>query len=217
MKTLVTASIVALASVASLASAAPVIDGTLTGADGYGVPVKVYAGTDNYVNGNDASGGTNVVSQYFTFDDNYVYGAIHLDSGPSSGFANVYFYSGSANTNTATGMPGSYGDGNDIIAEGTNGWGFATAAGGITPEVPYNAATVNYVTNGIDTAEFSIARSLLGTYSSFRYGGQLFAYEFHTGGDRVDGPIVFVPEPTTLAAIAGGAILLLGRRRRRTA
>jgi hypothetical protein len=200
---------------AAAASAAPVIDGTLDAADGYGAPVKTYA--DNYINGSDASGGTNVVSTYFAFDDSKVYGAVKLDSGAAAfPGANIYVYSSSPNTNKVTGQPGVYGSGDDFILEGANGWREALgAAPWGNASQPYNASTIQYLFNGSDTVEFSIARSMLGDYDSFRYGGQLFAYEFHTGGDRVDGAIVAVPEPATLAAIAGGALLLLGRRRRR--
>jgi hypothetical protein len=208
------ASILTAGSSAALAGTAT-LDGTITAGDGYGAPVKTYV--DQYVNGNDATSGLNTVSSYFTFDASKVYGAIHFDSGAGSPFpgSNVYFYSSTANTNNVTGLPGTYGDGNDIIAEGANGWGYADPSG-ITGGIhfPYSPATVDYTFNGTDTVEFSIARSLLGDYNSFRYGGQLFAYEFHTGsGDRQPGALVAVPEPTTLAAIGGAASLLRRRRR----
>lgn len=202
-----------VAATAAVSNAAPVIDGTLNVADGYGAPVKVYAA--NHLDGSQ-TGETNVVSTYFAFDASKVYGAIHLDSG-NKAFegANVYFYSSGLNTNNQTGLPGVYGDGNDVLAEGANGWGFAL------PVPPYklgnnsySPSTVNYVYNGSDTVEFSIDRGILGDYDSFRYGGQLFAYEFHTGGDVVDGAIVAVPEPTTLAALGAASFLGLGRRRR---
>jgi len=209
------AGIAAVALTAAAADAAPITDGTLDIADGYGAPVKVY--TDNWIDGASAAGGTNQVSTYFSYDATKVYGAIHLDSGTAAfGGANVYFYSGSANTNLDTNLPGTYGDGNDVIAEGANGWGFSlSAAPWKTPSVAYSPSTVNYVFNGTDTVEFSIDRSLLGNYDSYRYGGQLFAYEFHTGGDRVDGAIVAVPEPTGVALIGLGAGALLLRRRSR--
>lgn len=209
---LIVAGLVATAAVTAQAATATV-DGVLNVSDGYGAPVKVY--NDNWIDGVSAAGGTNVVSTYFTFDANYVYGAVTLDSGAAAfPGANIYFYSGSANTNTITNTPGTYGNGDDVIAEGANGWGFTlNASPWTTGPTPYNPATVNYVYNGSNTVEFSINRALLGSYDSFRYGGQLFAYEFHTGGDRIDGAIVAVPEPTTLAAIAGASMLGLRRRR----
>src|SRR5262249_54211452 len=97
-----------------------------------------------------------------------------------------------------------------------NGWGYATPsgiAGGI--HYAYSPATVNYIYNGSDTVEFSIARSILGDYDSFRFGGQLFGYEFHTGGDRVPGAVVAVPETASLGLLARGAAGLFVARRRR--
>lgn len=219
-RALLAASVVA--SLTSLASAITV-DGVID--SGYGAPVKVY--TDQYVNGTDASGGVNTVSTYFTYDDNFVYAAAHLDSGTAAfAGANFYIYSGSANNLYGTGTPGTYGDGNDILAEGQSTWGY----GQPTPpykvgSFAYDPATVNYVYNAAtQTAEISIARSLLGNYDSFRFGGQLFAYEFHTGGDRVDGAIVSVgdatitaaaPVPLPTAAFATTPLLALTALRRR--
>jgi MYXO-CTERM domain-containing protein len=196
-----------LAAAAASAQAVPTINGSIDVADGYGAPVKTYV--DQYVNGSDASSGLNTVSTYFTFDATKVYGAIHFDSGAASPFpgSNVYMYSSTANTSLSTGLPGTYGDLNDIIAEGANGWGYASPSGIIGGiHYSYSPATVDYISNGTDTVEFSIARSLLGDYDSFRYGGQLFAYEFHTGsGDRQPGAL--------LAALGLASVFGLRRRR----
>jgi hypothetical protein len=202
---------------AAVAQAAPVLDGSLDAADGYGAAVKTY--TDNYVNGSDATGGTNVVSTYFTFDSSYVYGAVKLESGPAAFLgANIYVYSSTQSTNQDSNTPGVYGDGNDVILAGSSGYQFTVnGPPWATAITSYSPGTATYVFNGTDTIEFSINRSLLGNYDQFRFGGQLFAYEFHTGGDRVDGPLVsVVPEPTAVAVASLAAAGLLLRRRRAT-
>src|ERR1019366_2522782 len=76
-----------------------------------------------YVNGVDASGGVQNVGLYWTTDSSFVYGAVVGDlSQPFAPFANVYVYSSSASTDTGTSLPGVYGDGNDVIIEGTSDW-----------------------------------------------------------------------------------------------
>lgn len=210
--------ILGAAVVAALASAASagsiVVDGTISGTDAsaLGAAVKTYSQT----------GPTSTVSSYFTYDNAFVYGAIHLDSGTSAfPGSNVYVYSSTANHLYGSGTAGSYGDGNDVLIEGANGWGYGDSAGLIGGiHYTYAAGTVNYAFNGTDTVEFSIARSLLGNYDSFRFGGQLFNYEFHLGGtDAGAGALVSVAAasvPTPAALVSAPALLgLVALRRKR--
>jgi hypothetical protein len=188
-----------------------------------------------WVNGSSALGGTQNVQLYWATDATNVYGAVVGDLSQNyAPFANIYVYSSGPSTDLGTSTPGTYGDGDDVLIEGTNQWGYANPSGfipgtqtslgsttnaGVTSgssggvSVAYNAATL--------TEEFSISKALLGNYDVLRFGGQLFAYEFDTGStDRVPGALVpesltATPEPTTWMMMAGSlfALLLIGKPR----
>ena len=104
----------------------------------YGVATLDATYTDTGVG---ASGATNVINTYWGFNSTNVYGEIQLVSG-SAVFAgaNVYVYSAEESTylgssptagqpTISAGDPGVYGDGNDVIINGTNNnWGFSLNA-----------------------------------------------------------------------------------------
>jgi hypothetical protein len=204
------------------ASATPTIDGVISPGE-WGAPVGELA---PWVNGNDATSGTQDVKLYWSVDATNVYGAVVGNtSDPSEPFANVYLYSSTASTNLTTNTPGTYGDGDDILMESANDWGFGGPSGFIAPPTNFTevGATDVYTSGGITVAfnpstlteEFSIPRSLVGNYDQLRFGGQLWTYEFDTGStDRVPGVLVALPEPSSLALVAFGGVALLKRRRR---
>src|SRR6185437_9446054 len=142
-------------------------------------------------------------------------------------FANIYVYSSGPSTDLGTSTPGTYGDGNDVLIEGTNQWGYGQPTGFIAgSQTSLNSSTNAGVTSGSSggvsvaynaatlTEEFSISKALLGNYDVLRFGGQLFAYEFDTGSaDRVPGALVpesatATPEPTTWMMMAGSLFAL---------
>jgi hypothetical protein len=188
-----------------------------------------------WVNGTNAIGGTQNVKLYWSTDANNVYGAVVGDlSQNSEPFANIYVYSSGPSTDLGTNTSGVYGDGNDILIEGTNQWGYAQPTGFIPgTQTSLNSSTAGGVTSGASggvavaysastlTEEFSISKSLLGNYDVLRFGGQLFSYEFDTGSDdRVPGALVpeslvASPEPTTWMMMTGAlfALALIGRSR----
>ena len=164
---------------------------------------------------------TNVVDTYWGFNSTNVYGEIQLVSGsPVFSGANVYVYSAEESTyigstpsvgGLVAGDPGVYGDGNDVIINGTNGnWGFSLSSSpweGATQS--FSSSTVQYSysdTSGTPTVQFSINRSLLGDYNGFVYGGQLFDYTFHTPG--VFASVTPIPASGLLAGV--GALTLIG-------
>jgi hypothetical protein len=188
-----------------------------------------------WVNGSNASGGTQNVKLYWSTDATNVYGAVVGDLSQSAEpFANIYVYSSDTSTDLDTNAPGVYGDGNDILIEGTNQWGYGQPTGFIPgTETSLGSSTAGGVTTGSSggvsvaynatalTEEFSISKTLLGNNNVLRFGGQLFAYEFDRGsGDRVPGALVpeslgATPEPTTWMMMAGSlfALLLIGKSR----
>lgn len=188
-----------------------------------------------WVNGSNPSGGTQNVKLYWQTDANNVYGAVVGDLTQNfEPFANIYIYSSGASTDLGTHAAGVYGDGNDILIEGTNQWGYGQPTGFIPgTQVSLGSSTSGAVTSGSSggvsvaydaatlTEEFSISKSLLGNYDVLRFGGQLFAYEFNTGStDRVPGALVpesvaATPEPATwmMMTTALFALLLIGRSR----
>jgi hypothetical protein len=188
-----------------------------------------------WVNGADASGGTQNVKLYWATDANNVYGAVVGDLTQNfEPFANIYVYSSGASTDLGTTAPGVYGDGNDILIEGTSQWGYGQPTGFIPgTQTSLNSSTAAGVTSGSSggvsvaynaatlTEEFSISKALLGNYDVLRFGGQLFSYEFDTGSDdRVPGALVpeslvASPEPTTWMMMTGAlfGLLVIGRSR----
>jgi hypothetical protein len=223
---------------AMLATGSPLLAGPIT--DGVVNPGEYnYITTlSPYVNGTDGSGGVQNVSLYWATDSSYVYGAVVGDlSQPSAEppFANVYVYSSGASTNLNTSAPGVYGDGDDILIESANDWGFGGPSG-FNPgtEQLFTQSTSGGVTTGASdgitvafdaatlTEEFAIPKALLGNYDVLRFGGQLFAYEFDTGSsDRVPGALVAetfpapTPEPSTWMMIAGAMALVPFYRRKK--
>ena len=186
-----------------------------------------------YVNGSNASGGVQNVALYWTTDANFVYGAVIGDlNQPFAAFANIYVYSSGASHQTGTGNPGVYGDGNDVLIEGTTNWGFVdpsgmiagtrhfftpTTTGGLT-SASLAGVSFAYAPSTL-TEEFQIDKSLLGSYDVLRFGGQLFAFEFNTGSsNRVPGALVeetSAPEPSTWMLLAGAFSILPFLRKKR--
>jgi hypothetical protein len=214
--------VVALGLAGRPASAAPVLDGVLSPGE-WGSPIW---SVQPYVNGTDATGGVQDVKLYWQFDATKVYGAVVGDPTQPSAFtpANIYLYSSTANTNLNTNTPGTYGDNDDVLIEGNQQWGFGHPSAPFLTNAQtlvlsgnvYSAAGVSLSYNASTlTEEFSIDRSILGNYDSFRFGGQLYAYEFNTGsGDRQPGAIAAVPEPSGLGLLGVVGLGLLRRRRR---
>jgi hypothetical protein len=214
--------LLAAALFSSVMAAAPIVDGVVQPGE-YGPAVGHYTPLVTGVLRQD-------VYTYFYADTQYFYGAIVADTSKPINFngANIYLYSSGANG-------GVYGDGDDVIVEGLTSWKFSLNVwpwgtspqplGTVTPLGP----NIEYVSDGdVSVArnlssyvtEFKMDRALLGNYSTLRYGGQFYSYEFHRGSDNAQpGAIVSteaVPEPasTSLIAIGLGA-LLIGRRRLR--
>jgi hypothetical protein len=163
------------------------------------------------------------VDLYWWTDAQRVYGAVVGD--PSLPYAftapNVYVYS-SGTSMRPDGTFGTYGDGDDVIIESGNKWHFSlngpifwAGPDHLLPMIvtgTIHSGSDGLVSLAYDTStlvtEFSIDRSLLGDYDKYRFGGQLYAYEFNTGsGDRQAGAMVdSTPEPATMFLIGGGLI-----------
>lgn len=225
--------ILVLCATAGFASADPILDGMVTA----GEYAYQYGPFMPYINGTD--GATQNIMLYYTPGGQYAYGAVVADPSKPTAFpgANIYLYSSTPSIDSH-GNPGVYGDGNDVLIEGANDFGFAS------PNPPYilNPQSLNPMTNGnlitgssangiqvvintsTDVEEFRIPVSLLadpfgGQYNQYRLGGQFFAYEFMTGsGDRIPGPLVpgvaAAPEPASIG-LFGTALLLFGLRQYR--
>ena len=216
---------------AAVATADVMVDGKFSPGE-WGAPVKhvsPYLGT--------IPGPQQSVDLYWWTDAARVYGAVVGDPTLPYAFApaNIYVYSSGLSTRPDH-TTGTYGDGDDIIIESGSIW-HTSLNGPPWAGTPHNlpmttTGTIHTGTDGLvtfayDTAalvtEFSIDRSLLGNYDQFRYGGQLYAYEFNTGGDRQEGPMVAssvaaVPEPSTLVlfgTLLAGAFGLTRARRKR--
>jgi hypothetical protein len=219
---------------ATVAFAGPLVDGVFTIGE-WGAPVLH---VNPYLSG--TSGPQQSINLYWdNTDPQRLFGAVVGDPSLPIAFfpANIYVYS-SGTSLRPNGTPGVYGDGDDLIIGGTellvtlNGppWGMSLGAlimqavnGDVNHKVGGDAGgivTLGWNRNTLVT-EFSIDRAFLGDYDQFRFGGQLYAYEFNRGGgDREPGAMVAAtPEPGTLLSLVGGGALLaiLRARRRRTA
>uniref|UniRef100_Q01PF6 Ice-binding protein C-terminal domain-containing protein n=1 Tax=Solibacter usitatus (strain Ellin6076) TaxID=234267 RepID=Q01PF6_SOLUE len=173
------------------------------------------------------------VDLYWWTDAQRVYGAVVGDAALPYAFptANVYVYS-SGTSLRPDGTAGTYGDGDDVIIESGDKWHFSLN-GPIVWAGPDHllpmaiAGTIHSGSDGLvslafDTStlvtEFSIDRSLLGDYDKYRFGGQLYAYEFNTGsGDRQPGVLAdSTPEPSAMVLMGiGVGLIAMARRYRR--
>jgi hypothetical protein len=214
--------------VAGVASAGPVMDGILT-PDEYGAgPIKHFS---PFVNGANPTGGVQSVDVYWWIDAWNVYGAVVGDpSSPHLPQANIYVYSTNSSRDLA-GNPGAYGDGDDVIIEGLNRWSLSLndAPWATTPQTfavtPLGGGRQLGEAGGIVVAfnpatlvqEFLIPRSIVGDYSVYRYGGQLYAYEFNTGtASREPGALApGIPEPGTWLLLMSGVVAVMVSRRLR--
>lgn len=220
MKSFAIASIAVLAATTVASAAVPVgVDGTI-GGEWTGVTTKTVTHADVAPESNFAlptpltTGATYDVRVRNDADFYYVAAEITGAAGLSAGnFANLYL-----DLN-----PAALSGGSELLFEvGTNGVR-AFIAGGpeIAYAVPYTASAV-----GSGVVEFAISNLFLqgamaqvGETNNTVAVRMSQAFGYSVGGGELYGPdrlgIAAVPEPTTLAAIAGGAVLLLGRRRRR--
>ncbi len=215
-----------LMTAAAASAGTVVVDGTFSPGE-WGAPV---AHLTPYVDGVGLP--QQSVDLYWWTDAQRVYGAVVGDPALPYAFptANVYVYSSGASLRP-DGTAGTYGDGDDVIIESGDKWHFSlngpilwAGPDHLLPMVisgTVHSGSDGLVSLAFDTStlvtEFSIDRSLLGDYDQYRFGGQLYAYEFNTGSsDRQPGAMVdSTPEPSAMVLMGIGVGLIAAVRRYR--
>jgi hypothetical protein len=202
----------------SYGGSVPTIDGMFNKSDKWGSPVE----TLNLSN----PGGDLNINAYWATDSSNVYGAFVADTSSAGwaskpgDFANIYVYSGS-------GVGGTVGDGNDVVIQtnedwinadsnltnsypGTSRYFFSTTPDtGTTSTYTTNGVTVGWVGGDTNVIEFSIAKSILDKYPSYKLGVQGWSYDIDPSKWAYQPSSAVASTPLPRSVASGGALLAL--------